>query len=48
MGLPQIDGGDALVGDDLFDRALREHLAEMQHSDPLRNLAHKGHIVLDR
>ncbi len=42
MGLPQIDGGDALVGDDLLDRALREHLAEMQHGHALRDLAHES------
>src|ERR1700730_14322467 len=44
MGLPQIDGGDALVGDDLLNRALREHLAEMQHCDTLRDLANEGHV----
>src|SRR5260221_6502595 len=48
MRLPQIDGGDALVGDDLLDRALRKYLAEMQHRDPPRDLAHEGHVVLDR
>src|SRR5882757_5901233 len=48
MGLPQIDRGDALVGDDLFHRTLREYLAEMQHRHPPRDLAHECHVVLDR
>src|SRR3954466_4142564 len=48
MGLPQIDRGHPLIGDDLIDRALREHLAEMQHGHPLGDLTNKGHVVLDR
>src|ERR1700761_9565631 len=48
MRLPQIDRGDAFVGDDLLHRTLREHAAEMQNGDPLRDLAHECHVVLDR
>src|SRR5713226_9753522 len=44
MALPQIDGRDALVGDDLVDRALRKDLPEMQHRHPLRDLPHERHV----
>ena len=46
--MPQINRRDALVGDDLLDRALREDPAEMQHGDLSGHLADKAHIVLDR
>ena len=47
MALPEIDLRDALVGDDLVDRALRENPAEVQHGDARGDLPHEGHIVLD-
>src|SRR3981189_1383144 len=48
MALPQINRRDALVGDNLLDRALCENPAEMQHGDPPRDLPHKAHVVFNR
>src|SRR5258706_3682874 len=48
MALPQINRRDALIGNDLLDRALGENPAEMQHGDPPGDLPHKAHVVLNR
>src|SRR6185312_14318211 len=46
MRAPEVDLLDAAVGDDLLDRAAREHLAEMQYRHTGGDLAHESHVVL--
>ena len=40
MDVPEIDGRDAFVGNDLVDRALRKYLPQMHHGHTPRDLAH--------
>src|SRR5439155_1742755 len=43
----KIDLPRARVGDDLTPRALDDHLAEVQHGDPLGEVERDVHVVLD-
>ena len=45
---PEVGGLDDVAGCDLGRRALRDHLAEVEHGDPVRQRQHHLDVVLDQ